>query len=124
MEYGSWPTSPETCPYEKSLCILNSLTKRMRTCKYLKSDYIRVFSNPNFSASFSSSLATLITEVFMTLHQTAVFLPFVARRKKLTESLPLFEPTLHGCVNLCVQYLCVHVFVFERSYCASWYFAN
>lgn len=33
------------------------------------------------------------------------------------------EPALHGCVNVCIQYVCVCVFVFEKRLCfTSWYF--
>lgn len=50
VECGSWPTSPESCLVEKSLCFLN----KKRSDSGGKSGNIKVFSSPNFPASFTA----------------------------------------------------------------------
>lgn len=42
--------------------------------------------------------------------------------KNSLRNCPHPEPAQHGCVNVCIQYVCVHVFVLETRSCfTSWY---
>lgn len=97
----------------------SSQTLGDKTCKYLKSDNIRVFSHPDFSASFTSVLGILVVvwgnslceDTLWKARNTVSNSILSYEGGKLLLSLP--ELPQHGCVDVCVQYACVHAFVLE-----------
>lgn len=105
----------------------------MKTCKYLKPVYVRVFKPKPFCrlhqhlGHFDQVFEeTFHLKTLWTLLSASSSIPSICLIwEKLTQRLLVFEPLHCMVVWMCVyiiHYLCVHVFVFERrSCCAFWY---